>query len=167
MNFRGHHLRRGAGSVRYTPAIQLPDRVAIRLNSEAAAEDVRAAVRAGLNEFNFAHSPVTDVRPVVFAARDPDGTLMGGLVGELRPGWKWLYIAMRWIAAPYRLQRIGERLMRAAEREARQQGCEYAAVDTISFQARGFYEKQGYTVWGVQEDYPPGHCRFYFSKRLV
>jgi ribosomal protein S18 acetylase RimI-like enzyme len=56
--------------------------------------------------------------------------------------------------------------MRVAEEEARKQGCAYAYVATISFQARGFYEKQGYVVWGVQENYPPGHPRFFLSKEL-
>ena len=123
-------------------------------------------MRGGLNEFNFTHSPVTEVVPLVLAARDPDGNLVGGLVGELRPGWTWLYIAMLWVSPSHRLQRIGERLMGAAEDEARRHGCVYAAVDTMSFQARGFYEKLGYVVWGVQENYPPGHRRFYFSKPL-
>jgi GNAT superfamily N-acetyltransferase len=140
--------------------------VAIRLETDAA-DNVRAALRAGLNEFNFSHSPVTHVLPVVFGARDAEGNLVGGLVGELRPGWQWLYIAMLWIAPSHRLQRIGLRLMRAVEEEARRHGCAYAAVDTISFQARGFYEKQGYVVWGVQEHYPPGHRRFYLSKPLA
>lgn len=43
--------------------------------------------------------------------------------------------------------------------------CHSAWVDTFSFQARGFYEKLGYTVFG-QLDYPPEHRRFFLEKRL-
>jgi GNAT superfamily N-acetyltransferase len=139
--------------------------VVIGLEPDATGE-VRASLRAGLNEFNFSHSPTTEVIPVTIAARDSARVLVGGLVGELRPGWKWLYIAMLWIAEPYRIHGIGRRLIRAAEHEASRHGCMYSAVDTISFQARGFYEKEGYTIFGVQEDYPPGHRRFYLRKSL-
>lgn len=137
----------------------------IRLEPDDAGE-IRTAVRAGLNEFNFSRSPNTDVILVTFAARDSEKRVIGGLIGELRPGWKWLYIAMLWVAEPYRIQGIGRQLLRAAEQEAVRQGCLHAAVDTISFQARGFYEKEGYRLFGVQEDYPPGFQRFYFQKEL-
>jgi hypothetical protein len=40
-------------------------------------------------------------------------------------------------------------------------------LDTFSFQARGFYEKLGYCVFGTLDDYPPGHSRFYLTKRLA
>lgn len=39
-------------------------------------------------------------------------------------------------------------------------------LDTLDFQARPFYEREGYVVFGVQEDYPPGHQRFYMRKEL-
>ncbi|MGC6728099.1 hypothetical protein ACP0GO_26835, partial [Escherichia coli] len=39
-------------------------------------------------------------------------------------------------------------------------------LDTYSFQARGFYEKLGYTVFGTIDDFPPGHQRFFGRKRL-
>ena len=121
-------------------------------------------MRAGLLEFNFTISPETDFIPVVFAARDTASNLLGGLVGELMPGWKWLFVSLMWVSPSYRLQGIGERLMQAVEDEARKQGCAYAY--TTTFQARRFYEKLGYVVWGVQEDFPPGHSRFFLSKPL-
>jgi hypothetical protein len=39
-------------------------------------------------------------------------------------------------------------------------------LDTYSFQARGFYERLGYTVFGTINDYPPGHSRFFLTKTL-
>ena len=55
---------------------------------------------------------------------------------------------------------------RTAELEAMRGGCNYMQLETFSFGARGFYEKQGYVVFGVQEDFPPGHRRFYLRKKL-
>ena len=56
--------------------------------------------------------------------------------------------------------------MHRAEDEARDRGCVGAHLDTYSFQARGFYEKQGHSVFGALPDCPPGHARFFLSKRL-
>jgi hypothetical protein len=69
---------------RLADPIRLNDAVANRLETNAG-DDVRAAVRAGLNAFNFSRSPVTDVLPIVLAARDVAGNLVGGLGGH--PAW--------------------------------------------------------------------------------
>jgi hypothetical protein len=39
-------------------------------------------------------------------------------------------------------------------------------LDTMSFQALPFYQKQGYTVFGILEDLPEGHRRYYLRKDL-
>jgi len=131
-----------------------------------AQEVTRGIVRAGLNGFNFQFSPTTDVVPLILAARNDEGVAIGGLVGEMRPGWHWLYVALLWIEEAYRIQGVGRQLLSTAEAEAGRHGCRYVWLETISFQARGFYEKQGYTIFGVLEDYPPGHRRFYLRKNL-
>ena len=132
-----------------------------------AAEQVRAALRAGLEEFNAQFAPASEFLPLTLTARNSDNQLIGGLTGQMRPGWGWLYLDMLWVAAAYRRQGIGQRLMRAAENHAQQHGCAYATVRTVSFQAPGFYEKLGYTVFGVQDNHPPGHRWLFFSKQLV
>ncbi|MBN1956240.1 MAG: GNAT family N-acetyltransferase, partial [Anaerolineae bacterium] len=60
----------------------------------------------------------------------------------------------------------GHRLLTAVEDEARRRGAKYAHLDTFSFQAPDFYEQHGYRVFGELEDFPPGHRRYYFTKRL-
>jgi hypothetical protein len=47
-----------------------------------------------------------------------------------------------------------------------QRGCQYVWLDTYSFQARPFYEKLGYRVFGQLPDHPPGHTRFFMFKTL-
>lgn len=51
-----------------------------------------------------------------------------------------------------------------AEAEALQRGCSRAKLRTFSFQARGFYEKEGYRVVGELEDYPPGETFYWMQK---
>ena len=50
------------------------------------------------------------------------------------------------------------------EAEARARGCIGATLGTYDFQARPFYEKQGYEVFGTLEPYPNGHCSYYLRK---
>jgi GNAT superfamily N-acetyltransferase len=72
-----------------------------------------------------------------------------------------------WISEFARRQRHGSRLLEAAEAYARERGCIGVCLDTFSFQARPFYERNGYTVFATQEDNPPGHARRFLEKRLI
>jgi ribosomal protein S18 acetylase RimI-like enzyme len=60
-----------------------------------------------------------------------------------------------------------ERLLQRAEEYAREHGCHAAWLDTFTFQARGFYEKQGYTVFGEWPNYPGEHRRYFLWKKLI
>jgi hypothetical protein len=39
-------------------------------------------------------------------------------------------------------------------------------LDTFDFEAKDFYIKHGYDVFGVLEDWPLGHKRYYMKKVL-
>jgi len=56
-------------------------------------------------------------------------------------------------------QGLGRRLPRAAENRAWQLGCLGAYLETFEYRARSCYAKEGYTVYGTLDDYPPGHCQ--------
>ena len=45
-------------------------------------------------------------------------------------------------------------------------GAALAHLDTFDFQARDFYLKNGYDVFGLLDDCPEGHTRYYLSKHL-
>jgi GNAT superfamily N-acetyltransferase len=97
--------------------------------------------------------------------RNPGGQILGGLLGDTY--WGWLYVSILWIDERLRGQGYGEKLLAAAEQEAIRRGCSHAHLDTMSFQAQPFYEKHGYTVYGVLEDQPAGHKKIYLQKKLT
>ena len=125
--------------------------------------DVEALGR-GLTEhaLPFTHRP--GFHPLAVFARDAKGNLVGGVHGHVN--WTWLHVALFWISAEARRQRLGSSLLQAIEAAAIERGCTQAHLDTFSYQARPFYERHGYTLFATLEDYPPGHQRFFLRKAL-
>ena len=111
-----------------------------------------------------------DWRPISVFAHGPPrfvwlrGPLIGGMNGGM--AWGWLYVSHLWIESRMRGKGLGADLLARGEHLARQYGMYGAHLTTASFQARGFYEKQGYSVFGELEDMPPGETLFYMKKRF-
>jgi len=121
-------------------------------------------VLEALHAHNHAAGPPTDIQPVAILVNDDDGNPVGGLYGRMF--YDWLFVEYLAIPIEMRGQDIGTALMTQAEELARAQGCIGIWLDTFTFQARGFYEKLGYRVFGELEDYPRDAARYFLSKRL-
>ena len=135
----------------------------VRIDNEPSDAEEAAVVR-GLRAFNEAWIGPSNEQPVRLVARDEIG-LVGGLLGSTR--WNWLYVAKLWVDERGRGKGIGTQLLIAAEGLARSRGCTDASLDTFEYQARPFYEKLGYELFGTLEGYPPGYRQFYLRKRLT
>ena len=98
-------------------------------------------------------------------ARDADGAIRGGLLGNTY--WGWLHVEILCVQEELRSHGVGSRLLQAAEAEALRRGCSHSHLDTFEFQAPGFYQKRGYVVFGELEGLPPGHRRIFLRKDLV
>ena len=120
-------------------------------------------MRAGLSGINRPFLGEADYRALGLFLRH-EGELIGGLVGET--GRMVLYIDLFWLDPAWRRRGHGAQLLQAAEAEARRRGCRWAWLDTYDFQARPFYESQGYAVFAMFDDLPGGHCRWFMRKRL-
>jgi GNAT superfamily N-acetyltransferase len=122
------------------------------------------ALAAGLSEHALPTTGRAGFQPLAVFARERDGTLVGGAHGQVN--WNWLFVSLLWVASAHRHGGLGSRILRALEDAARERGCESAHLDTFSYQAKPFYERHGYSVFAVLEDYPPGHRRFFLRKAL-
>ena len=94
--------------------------------------------------------------------RDEAGQIWGGLTA--RTYWGWLSVDDLWLDETIRGQGYGRKLLTIAEEQAKKRGCQHAFLRTFSFQARGFYEKNGYRVVGQLDDYPPGETIYTMRK---
>mgnify|MGYP000940664483 CR=1 FL=1 len=135
----------------------------ITSEEDADPEDVHR-VRQGLSEYNLKYAPEDNYHRVNLFIRDGNGEIAGGLLGETF--WRWLHVDILWISDELRGQGYGTHLIQTAEDQARQNGCLYSSLDTMDFQALPFYEKLGYSVFGVLEDMPPGHKRYFLRRTL-
>ena len=61
---------------------------------------------------------------------------------------------------------LGAALLRRVEEEGRRQGARRVLLNTFSFQAPGFYEKQGYRCFGALEPCFGTHGQYFFCKEL-
>lgn len=115
---------------------------------------------------NAASGSIYDGRPLVISVTHPEsGEVLGGLYGAT--GYGYLHVDMLLVPESLRRTGVGSRLMQQAEDEAVRRGCHGSYLDTFDFQARGFYERIGYSVFGQIDGMPPGHTRFFLCKSLA
>lgn len=128
-------------------------------------EEERLEILEPLKAYNAAKAGDGQSEKFAFFVRDQEtDAVLGGLHGRIL--YRWLFIELLVVPEQAREQRMGSRLMEMAEDYARERDCIGVWLDTFDFQAPGFYRKHGYEAFGQLEDYPPGHQRLFFQKRL-
>jgi GNAT superfamily N-acetyltransferase len=136
----------------------------IHLSHEAQTA-VRDAIVRPLVAYNTQQTGTDDYRPLVLMVQDENGNVVGGLWG--RTAFEWLFVELLFVPDVLRGRGVGAELMSRAESEAIARGCHSAWLDTFEFQARGFYERLGYSCFGELNDYPPGFARYFMKKALT
>lgn len=84
---------------------------------------------------------------------------IGGASGWIEFGW--YYLDQLYISDEYRKKGIGSKIIKELERISRNKDCMGIKTETWSFQAKEFYEKQGFTIYGELNDCPPGAVEYY------
>ncbi|GHO57095.1 hypothetical protein KSB_55700 [Ktedonobacter robiniae] len=85
---------------------------------------------------------------------DKDGQWQGGTTAEIY--WNWLELRGFWLPDTLRGQGLGSSILAQVENIGKEHGASKVLLTTFEFQGRTFYERHGYKVVGVVEDYPPG-----------
>jgi hypothetical protein len=106
---------------------------------------VWGVIGQGLREFNTKQAGEDHRKELCLVLYSPDQQIVGGVIAEIY--WNWLFINVMWV-------------------KAAKLGARHAFLDTFTFQAPGFYEKNGYTAFGKLNDFPPGHQRIFYEKDL-
>ncbi|MBX3066521.1 MAG: GNAT family N-acetyltransferase [Anaerolineae bacterium] len=136
-------------------------RIDVDLNPSQADWD---EVNRGLTAFNAPFTGADNYQRLAIFIRDEQDQIIGGLTGETY--WDWLYVENLWLHESIRGQDYGTQIMTLAEAEARKRGCIRVHLDTLGFQALGFYQKLGYSLYGQIDNFINGYARYYLKKEL-
>ena len=123
-----------------------------------------------VNEFNYKLVPPADgfcdeEERICKKILDKDGNIIAGCVGFIFP-WGCLYVDDLWVDERYRRQELGSHLLQTVEEIAINRGCYLSYLGTGDFQAKPFYLKHGYTLYGTVRNHPVGHEDYELFKRL-
>lgn len=134
---------------------------------KATPRELKALDRA-ITDFNIQvipELPRAEIHRLDFSVKNDLGELLGGIQAYW-VNWGILHVELIYIFESYRRQGIASTLLRHAEQIAKQNKCYLAHLDTFDFQAKDFYLKHGYSVFGILENAPKGHSRYYMKKEL-
>ena len=119
-----------------------------------------------LVKYNDSKVEAPDLSSAAILLRDPDhDRVIGGLWAQCV--YDWPLVELLFVPETLRGSGLGSALIREAEAVAVKRDCIGIWLDTYSFQARGFYEKLGYEIFGRLENFPKGETRYFLRKKLI
>ena len=126
--------------------------------------DIQRAIGGGLDRFNQAMTGISDFKSLAVVVKDPaTGDAVGGAIGRSSLGL--LFLDLFYLPETMRGAGLGTAVLRMFEDEGRKRGCRAAVLYTISFQAPGFYERNGWHRFGEVPS-KPGISRIFMTKEL-
>ncbi len=107
----------------------------------------------------------TPEMPIALVIKNDDD-IIAGISGCI--DWGYIFhLELLFVDEKYRHQGLGTLLVGEIEHKAKANGAGLVQTDTFDFQAKDFYLKHGYEIFGVIDDSPrPGHKRYYLKKDL-
>lgn len=133
---------------------------------EAAGDEHKAFFDEGFSRHAVAQTGMDGANGAAqaFVIRDDAGAIRAGVVARIF--WGQLHIKNVLCDDAARGKGYAAQLMREAHDYGRAQGCGFAFVETMSFQAEGFYSKLGYVTEFVRPGYAAGTSFIYMKKEL-
>ena len=129
----------------------------------------RLAIFKKLTDFNKAALNIQndqDISQLINYNLQDNGVIIGGINSHLYFKKSVLHVEDLFIEEKYRGQDLGSILLAKVEKIAKERGANLVHLETFDFNAKDFYLKQGYEVFGVLDDCPKGHKKYYMKKVL-
>lgn len=119
-------------------------------------------------EYNLSKVPIIQESSFIWINRvivDTYGDIIVGINSKMYC-WNCLYIDVLWVKEEYRKEGLGSKILNEIEKVAKDKGCYLIHLDTFDFQAKDFYIKHGYDLFGILDECPQRHKR-YFMKKII
>ena len=128
----------------------------------------RSLIDSKLVEFNREHVPFQQIKDWIdlsYVLKDDAGQIMAGINATLYC-WNVMYVDILYVDSSHRGKGYGKLLLEKAESQANSLGGYMSHLDTFDWQAKEFYEHLGYKVFGILENCPRDHNRYYMKKEF-
>jgi len=151
-----------------TSSIETAPLIDAFFNIAPATTDELAKLDQAITNFNIktaAIQPLAETHRLDFSVKNQSGEFLGGIQANLA-NWGILYIELLFVFEQYRHHGIASLLLKHVERIACSHKCRIAHLNTFDFQAKDFYLKHGFSIFGTLDNVPEGHRRYYMKKNL-
>lgn len=118
----------------------------------------------GISEHAKQKKGLTPGKSFAFFVKDEHDQMKGGCSGYIFYGC--LYVDLLWVDESLRGKSYGSQMMKAAEKLAIENGCNFVAVNTMDFEALEFYKKLGYTVEFERKGFDKNSSMYFLRKDL-
>lgn len=122
-----------------------------------------------LVEYNLTKVPLSQESANIWVnkvIKGEKGDIIAGINSRMYY-WNCINVDILWVKEEYRRFGLGSMLLNEVERIAKEKSCYLIHLDTFDFQAKDFYLKHGYEIFGILEDCPKEHKRYYLKKILA
>ncbi|MCW6108971.1 GNAT family N-acetyltransferase [Clostridium sporogenes] len=119
-------------------------------------------------EYNLSKVPGKQEVPLLCINRvieDTNGEIIAGILSNMYC-WNCIYIDVLWVKEEYRKDGLGTKLLKELEKIAKEKDCHLIHLDTFDFQAKDFYIRHGYEIFGVLDQCPENHKRYFMKKNI-
>jgi GNAT superfamily N-acetyltransferase len=125
--------------------------------------EILEIIKNGVIEYNSKYLGKREFKPFVIYAEE-NSQIIGGIVGEVVGNC--LRIDWLFVEEAFRGKKIGTRLFNELDKFAKANNCSIMQAETFDFQAKPFYEKQGFTCVGIIEKWVGGRDCHFMRKEL-
>lgn len=122
-----------------------------------------------VKEENEKKNPFTigqKIQMICRVIKDEKDDVIAGIVGYVHSNLKSLDISLVWVKEEFRKSGYGTILLQNVEREVFEKGITLVYLGTLGFQAKDFYLKHGYKVFGVVDECVQNNKVYYIKKKL-
>lgn len=137
-----------------------------RISKSVLTEEIKKRVYAGFHEHSVSSTGIDGLQeaPLAFEMHE-ENHWVGCVVAQMF--WGQLHIKYLFVEPLYRGRGYGRKLMEYVLEFGKSQGCHFAFVETINFQAPEFYQSMGFKIDFVRRGYNQDTSFYYLTKNLL
>lgn len=139
------------------------NKIEIVYTSNPSSEEIQSLYN-GITEYARLKKNQPPIESFGFFIHSDSKEVIGGCNGSMYYGC--LYIDSLWLDESLRNKSLGTRLMESAEALGKERGCLFSTVNTMDWEALGFYQKMGYTIEFQRTGYFNQSTLYFLRKSL-